>query len=430
VVNVDFSLVDAETGEALPSEADVIDQGKVMFVVGAGGYIKGLHSSVQKLGAVGVEQTFTLPPAECFGDSNPDLGPVFVPKEAAPEGLKVGDRVKLANGLKATIVAADASGVTIDANKPLSGKSLKLKLSLSSEPKMAGESLKMATVAAGCFWGMELAFQRQPGVLATEVGYAQGEVDEPDYKTVCSGSTGHTEAVRVLYDPAVVSYEELLALFWARLGESRYKLNQVGNDRGTQYRHGIYPHDGEQLEAAKASLELAKSAADGQTIHTEIEPAKAFWRAEEYHQQYLQKGGQSAKKQAAEYYALAESEGFFSHFAAYNEQILRPLKNAGEFTTEGAKQEIIATLMLQPRDLRNGFVLYNVLAFLFGVAEAFTSMALGHGPWSLIWNGGAGYCIAYTLYWIFLCKQAKVCVQVASRRVRTHPARSLCRPPA
>jgi hypothetical protein len=137
-----------------------------------------------------------------------------------------------------------------------------------------------------------------------------------------------------------------------------------------------------------------------------------------------------AKKQAAEYYALAESEGFFSHFAAYNEQILRPLKNAGEFTTEGAKQEIIATLMLQPRDLRNGFVLYNVLAFLFGVAEAFTSMALGHGPWSLIWNGGAGYCIAYTLYWIFLCKQAKVCVQVASRRVRTHPARSLCRPPA
>jgi len=137
-----------------------------------------------------------------------------------------------------------------------------------------------------------------------------------------------------------------------------------------------------------------------------------------------------AKKQAAEYYALAESEGFFSHFAAYNEQILRPLKNAGEFTTEGAKQEIIATLMLQPRDLRNGFVLYNVLAFLFGVAEAFTSMALGHGPWSLIWNGGAGYCIAYTLYWTFLCKQAKVCVQVASRRVRTHPARSLCRPPA
>ena len=291
VVNVDFSLV-AETGEALPSEADVFDQGNVRFVVGAGGYIEGLHSSVQKLGAVGVEQTFTLLPAECFGDSNPDLGPVFVPKEAAPEGLKVGDRVKLANGLKATIVAADASGVTIDANKPLSGKSLKLKLSLSSEPKMAGESLKI--------WGIELAFQRQPGVLATEVGYAQGEVDEPDYKTVCSGSTGHTEAVRVLYDPAVVSYEELLALFWARLGESRYKLNQVGNDRGTQYRHGIYPHNGEQLEAAKASFELAKAAADGQTIHTEIEPAKAFWRAEEYHQQYLQKGGQSAKKQAAE----------------------------------------------------------------------------------------------------------------------------------
>ena len=135
-----------------------------------------------------------------------------------------------------------------------------------------------------------------------------------------------------------------------------------------------------------------------------------------------------AKKQAAEYLAMAESEGFFSHFAAYNEQILRPLKNAGEFSTEGAKKEILATLMLQPRDLRNGFVLYNVLAFLFGVAEAFTSMALGHGPWSLIWNGGAGYCIAYTLYWIFLCKQAKVCASSIAPCVDA--SRALPVPPA
>lgn len=111
---------------------------------------------------------------------------------------------------------------------------------------------------------------------------------------------------------------------------------------------------------------------------------------------------------ARQYYTLAEKEGFFSHFGAYNEEILRPLKNAGEFTADGVKKEILATLMLQPLDARSGFVLYNVLALLAGVAESSIAMALGYGWFSFVWNACVGYCFAYSLYWVFLCKQMKV----------------------
>jgi peptide-methionine (S)-S-oxide reductase len=107
--------------------------------------------------------------------------------------------------------------------------------------------------------------------------------------------------VRRLLVAAQVSYERLCELFWDRLGESRYKLNQVGNDRGTQYRHGIYPLDAEQTKTALATLDEAKAAAPlGMRVHTEVLPAEEFWDAEGYHQQYLQKGGQNAKKQARE----------------------------------------------------------------------------------------------------------------------------------
>lgn len=117
---------------------------------------------------------------------------------------------------------------------------------------------------------------------------------------------------------------------------------------------------------------------------------------------------------ARQYYTLAEKEGFFSHFGAYNEEILRPLNLIivscvrGECTADGVKKEILATLMLQPLDARSGFVLYNVLAFLAGVAESSIAMALGYGWFSFVWNACVGYCVAYSLYWIFLCKQMKV----------------------
>lgn len=149
----------------------------------------------------------------------------------------------------------------------------------------------VATFALGCFWGGELAFMREPGVVGTAVGYTQGHLPQPSYEQVCSGTTGHTEAIVVIYDPDTVPYQRLVKLAMDRLGENKYLLNQVGNDKGPQYRHGVYYHTPEQGEIAQRVL-----AQYGTDCVTECLPAKRFWFAEEYHQQYLLKGGQSARK--------------------------------------------------------------------------------------------------------------------------------------
>lgn len=150
---------------------------------------------------------------------------------------------------------------------------------------------EVATFALGCFWGGELEMMRQQGVVGTKVGYTQGEKLEPSYQEVCSGTTGHTEAIMVTYDPSVISYESLVKLAMDRLGENKYLLNQVGNDRGTQYRHGVYYHNEEQKKDAESVMQ-----GFGADCKTECLPAEKFWDAEEYHQQYLLKGGQSARK--------------------------------------------------------------------------------------------------------------------------------------
>jgi len=297
-VKVRYSLADAATKEPLTGPEAVFDQGEVSLVVGAGGFIPGLHSRIPSLAAVGATEMFTLTPAECFGDANPALGPARVPLASCPPGLEAGMKVRLATGMKAVVTEVDDEAVTIDANHPLAGKELELTVELLGSPQPAADVLQTATFAGGCFWGLELAFQRETGVVTTAVGYTQGSIDDPTYEAVCSGTTGHTEAVLVKYDPTEVSYNRLCELFWERLGDNRFLLNQVGNDRGTQYRHGIYTHDEAQAEVAAASLE--KLAVDGKPIHTEVLAAEKFWDAEDYHQQYLQKGGQDAKKSAEE----------------------------------------------------------------------------------------------------------------------------------
>ena len=282
--------------EDLPAELTPFDVGDVRLVVGGGGFLPALHKSVAQIKEVGVPQSFEV--LDAFGESNPNLGPATVPKASAPEGLEVGMQVRLSSGMVAKVTAVTDEDVTIDANHPMAGKPLAISATLTSEPVPAESALKPATFAGGCFWGLELAFQREVGVITTEVGYTQGSKETPTYEEVCSGTTGHTEAVRLRYDPEVVSYDRLCELFWERLGDNRFLLNQVGNDRGTQYRHGIYTHDAAQATAAAASLEAVN--ADGKTVHTELEPAEKWWPAEEYHMQYLQKGGQSARKEAAE----------------------------------------------------------------------------------------------------------------------------------
>ena len=142
-----------------------------------------------------------------------------------------------------------------------------------------------AIFGAGCFWGVESAFRRVEGVVETAVGYSGGDTVEPTYHDVCSGRTGHAEVVRVVFDPARVSYEALLALFWQTHDPTQ--VDRQGPDIGTQYRSVIYYGSEAQRDAAEAGK--AALVAAGRPIATRIEPAAAFWMAEDYHQQYLDK---------------------------------------------------------------------------------------------------------------------------------------------
>lgn len=147
-----------------------------------------------------------------------------------------------------------------------------------------------ATFAAGCFWGVEVAFRQIPGVTATRVGYTGGNTANPTYKDVCTDRTGHAEAVEVEYDPAKVSYEQLLNVFWENHDPTQ--LNRQGPDWGTQYRSAIFFHSAEQEQAAHASKQaLEKQHRFNRPIVTQIVPAATFYEAEDYHQQYLEKRG-------------------------------------------------------------------------------------------------------------------------------------------
>ena len=147
-----------------------------------------------------------------------------------------------------------------------------------------------ATFAAGCFWGVEAAFRQVPGVVDTAVGYTGGALANPTYEDVCTDRTGHAEAVQVEFDPARVTFDRLLDVFWENHDPTT--KNRQGPDVGSQYRSAIFFHSAEQEKAARASKAAAeKSGRFRRPIVTEIEPAKEFWRAEEYHQKYLEKRG-------------------------------------------------------------------------------------------------------------------------------------------
>lgn len=158
-----------------------------------------------------------------------------------------------------------------------------------------GPELNVAIFATGCFWGTEKGFWRLPGVSATSVGYIGGYTENPTYEEVCSTRTGHTEAVQVVYDQSKISYVDLLRLFWQ--SHDPTQGNGQGNDRGTQYRSGVYPTTPEQrvlAEASKAAYEKAlRAAGRGKTdmITTEIKEGQRYYYAEDYHQQYLAKPG-------------------------------------------------------------------------------------------------------------------------------------------
>ncbi len=150
------------------------------------------------------------------------------------------------------------------------------------------DKIEKATFAAGCFWGVEAAFRRTRGVRSTLVGYTGGATENPDYKAVCTGRTGHAEAVKVEFAPEEISYGELLEVFWEEHNPTQ--RNRQGFDIGTQYRSAIFTHGPEQEAEASASKDKVQGRYR-KRVATEIEPAPEFYAAEDYHQRYLEKRG-------------------------------------------------------------------------------------------------------------------------------------------
>jgi peptide-methionine (S)-S-oxide reductase len=157
-----------------------------------------------------------------------------------------------------------------------------------NRPRKREITMEKATFGAGCFWGVEEAFRQVPGVQSTAVGFMGGTKENPTYREVCTDRTGHAEVVHLEFDPAQVSYEALLKIFWENHDPTT--LNRQGPDVGTQYRSVIFFHTPEQEKAARLSKEN-KAKAFKRPIVTAIEPAREFYRAEDYHQQYLAKRG-------------------------------------------------------------------------------------------------------------------------------------------
>jgi peptide-methionine (S)-S-oxide reductase len=155
-------------------------------------------------------------------------------------------------------------------------------------------STEKATFGAGCFWGVEAAFAAIPGVTATAVGYEGGQLDRPTYKDVCTDSTGHAEVVELHFDPARVTYNQILDAFFALHDPTT--LNRQGPDWGAQYRSAIFFHSAEQEALALAKIEqlTEEGVFKPKRVVTKVEPAQTFWRAEEYHQRYLEKRGQAS----------------------------------------------------------------------------------------------------------------------------------------
>lgn len=154
-------------------------------------------------------------------------------------------------------------------------------------------NMETATFGAGCFWGVEAAFRKLPGVINAAVGYCGGNLERPTYKDVCSDKTGHAEVVQIEFDPDKIAYQQLLDAFFSLHDPTT--LNRQGPDFGTQYRSVIFYHTPQQQAAAEAAkANLARSGKFSQPVVTQIVPAVPFWRAEEYHQRYLEKRGLSS----------------------------------------------------------------------------------------------------------------------------------------
>ena len=306
IVTVDLNL-EPDNGYVPDPLFDTV--GSITFVLGWGNYLPGLHSLVA--GMSKDDEIRATPIDAGWGERRSDLV-VSLPRSKVKalkdiDSLQEGAAVVLTGGLEVQIVEITPDTITVDANPPLAGagflcdmtllniESLPLKKMVYHEDKIESSRFEVATFALSCFWGAELAFMREPGVAGTRAGFTQGIKPFPTYEEVCSGVTQHREAVMVIYDPQVVSYSQLMDLAFKRLAVTSNKFKSIFGDETTdQYRHGFYYHNPEQRRLAEERLQ------DGNRFDVELRPATKFYDAEDYHQQYLLKGGQSARKGARE----------------------------------------------------------------------------------------------------------------------------------
>jgi peptide-methionine (S)-S-oxide reductase len=303
--------------------------GTIQFVLGGGNYLPGMHELIQGM-AIKEHATTSLDAG--WGERRSDML-VRVPlqnfKSVSAEQLKVGSVLNLASGLQVTVTEVNMNDETVvlDANPPLAGSSYTCDVTIEAVEEVPSwkfeyhnsetahlnsnnDKYEVCTFALGCFWGAELAFQRVPGVVGTKVGYSQGFTINPTYDEVCTGTTHHREAVQVVFDTSVTSFPVMqqtaldLLKATARPSSSASSLLGVSQLFDTeeerlspseQYRHGVYYHTDEQRLAAEETIDL-----DRNIYNIELLPAKIFYTAEDSHQQYLLKGGQSARKGAKE----------------------------------------------------------------------------------------------------------------------------------
>lgn len=277
----------------------------VTFAVGKGQVIKGLDNAVRRM-HVGDKAEATFPPALAYGDRE-ESKVITLPASNSIADVTEGDTVTLQNSQGQNVPAIilkmnDDGSSTCDTNHSLAGKTLTFDVEFMGfqeplAPAEAPAGLEMATFAAGSFWSVELAFQRVVGVESTYTGFAQGRAPRPTYKDVGTGKTGHVMAVRVIFDPAKVTYEALCNIFWGHLGFNATTLNLMGEDSGNMFRSGIFYHSEDQKYQADKSALVKQMECKGREVITEVQAASPFfWLAEDEHQQYLSKRGQSAEK--------------------------------------------------------------------------------------------------------------------------------------
>jgi len=289
--------------------------GTISVVLGWGNYLPGLHELLEGMSEGESLRGVSIDAG--FGRHNPELV-IEVPKAnlkklLMKQKIVKGSTLKLQGGIKVNVLDVTPDTILVDANHPLAGSSYSCDLTVVKIDPHPVEKLEfhdsttskspfeVATFAMGCFWGVELAFMRTPGVVGTRAGYTQG-TPNPLYEDIKEGGTGHREAVLVVYDPKVVSYSEILAVYNERLAVTApeyFKMNLFEEEdddddiMDSQYKHGLYFHNVYQEKLAR---EYIKNIKDSRYCDVELKPARIFYSAEEKHQQYLYKGGQAARK--------------------------------------------------------------------------------------------------------------------------------------